>query len=63
LLSSILFVLANILNTFLGFVARLPLSSIDGIDINRWQFLLMYVFIASLYGIAKKASAMYKALH
>lgn len=62
-LSYALFALANLLNTFLGYIARLPLSSIDDISINKWQLLAIYVFIASVYGLIKKLSAMYKALH
>ena len=41
-------------NTMAGWVASLPGSSIEGIDLNRWQLLMVYVIMASMAVIAYK---------
>lgn len=53
-----LFAFASWLNEFLGFVSALPGASVDGISVNKLQLALMYVFLASFYGLCVYAARM-----
>lgn len=58
-LSRTLFLLADVLNGFLGVVAKLPWASVDGISIQAWHVAAMYAVILSLHAslrIVRRAS-------
>ena len=43
--------ISHLLNTFLSIIASWPGASIENIDINRWQLLLIYVLFSSCCGV------------
>jgi len=61
LFSYLLFATARLLNSALGLIASLPYASIDDININLLQLLMMYVLVACLYGIGHYLLAMHRS--
>ncbi len=52
-----------VLNESLAWVARLPGASIDNININGWQVMLIYVLIALLYILSFYVEKMYRMVY